>query len=254
MHDIVKTIKFIVCALLIIVGLLIFNFYISFGYGSFAGFLAEYRNLPKEEKLESLRGDAIKQLTQAHTELGSVTGLTLYEKTYSDMCAKGEHGWKREDSFAYVCSYRLTYYYETNREYKELLLDLEKTVNNLGWTQSRTPRQPTISESIRQHPGEIYLAEFPFYNKEISANYPVENICLHSYCKRIYLAINGFYGDSGYWTTSNEEPDPFGFGIGILQEIYKNESNKSPEEIFNQITSSGQDAIMIAISKEYFRN
>ena len=67
-------------------------------------------------------------------------------------------------------------------------------------------------------------------------------------------AINGFDGYGGYWTKSSAEPAPLGFGIGILQEVYKNESNKSPEEIFNEITSSGQDAIMIAISTEYFRN
>ena len=148
------------------IGLLIFNFYISFGYGSFEGFLAEQRNLPKEEKLESLRGEAIKHLTQAHAEFGSFTGLTLYEKTYSDLCSKGTHSWKREDPYAYVCSCRLTYYYGTNREYKNLLLDLEKTLNDLGWTiQSRSPKQPTISESISQYSGEIFLVELPVYVK-----------------------------------------------------------------------------------------
>lgn len=57
------------------------------------------------------------------------------------------------------------------------------------------------------------------------------------------------FGYGGYWTTSSEEPDPFGFGIASYQEIYKNASNNSPEEIFNELISSGQDAIRIAISK-----
>ena len=241
-------------SILICIVLFILNSFISFGYGSFNGFLAELRNPPKEEKLESLRADAINQLTQAHAEFSSLTGITLYEKTYSDMCAKGEHGWKREDSYAYICSYRLTYYYRTSREYKELLLDVDKTVNDLGWIQSRTPKQPTIGKSISQHPGEIYLAEFPFYTKKISDNYRAENICLEYYCKRMNLAINGFDGYGGYWTKSSEEPDPFGFGIGIQQQIYKDASNKSPEEIFTAITSSGQDVIMISISKVYFEN
>ena len=74
MRNIMKKIMLLVCAILIIIGLLIFNFYISFGYGSFAGFLAEQRNLPKEEKLESLRGYAVKHLTQAHAELGLSNG------------------------------------------------------------------------------------------------------------------------------------------------------------------------------------
>ena len=237
-----KKIKLLVYAILIIIGLLILNFYISFGYGSFAGFLAEHRNLPKEEKLELLRSDAIKDLTQAHAEFGSFTGLTLHEKTYSDLCSKGTHSWKREDPYAYVCSYRLTRYYGTNREYKNLLLDLEKTLNDLGWVlQGRSPGQPTISESISRYSGEIFLVELPVYvRKEPDGN--------------IHLTINGFDGYGGYWTTSSEEPAPLGFGTARYQDIYRNESNKSPEEIFNEITSSGQDAIMIAISKVYFEN
>lgn len=157
-----KKIKLLVCAILIIIGLLIFNFYISFRYGSFDGFVAEHRNLPEAEKLELLRSDAINQLTQVHAELGLLTGLTLYEKTYSDLCSKGTHSWKREDPYAYVCSYRLTYYYGTNREYKELLLEVEQSLNDLGWTiQSRNPKQPTISESISQYSGEIFLVKLP---------------------------------------------------------------------------------------------
>lgn len=90
--------------------------------------------------------------------------------------------------------------------------------------------------------GEIFLVELPGYVKNAPDSQP------------IYLNINGFDGYGGYWTQAGEEPNPFGFGIGILQEIYKNQSNKSPEETFNAITSSGQDAIMIAISMVYFRN
>jgi hypothetical protein len=237
-----KKVVFLVGAILIIIGLLVFNFYVSFGYGSFNGFLAEHRSLPDAERLELLRGDAVKQLTQAQAELGSLTGLVLYEETHSDMCAKGEHGWKREDPYAYICSYRLTHYYGTNREYKTLLLDLEKMLSDQGWVmESRSPEQPTISEALGQYSGEIFLVELPVYVKKVSGG-------------NIRLTINGFDGYGGYWSKSSEEPNPFGFGIGIQQEIYKNESNKSPEEIFNKITSAGQDALMIAIARHYFSN
>jgi hypothetical protein len=240
MRNIMKIIKILVCGIIIIIGLFVFNFYISFGYGSFNGFLAQFRSLPNERKLEQLRSAAIKQLTQDHSEISSITGLVLHETTYSDMCAKGEHGWKREDSYAYRCSYRSTYYYGTNREYKELLLDVEKTVNDLGWTLSYTP-QTTISEAISQHSGEIFLVELPVYAKKVSGSSP------------ILLTINGFDGYGVRWTKLSHEPDPF--GVIVIQEIYhKNESNKSPEEIFNKITSSGQEAIMFVIFKDYFIN
>lgn len=78
--------------------------------------------------------------------------------------------------------------------------------------------------------------------KNASGRYPIQ------------LNINDFDGYGGNWTQANKEPDPFGFGIGISQEIYSSESNKSPEEIFNEITSTGQEAIMIAISTVYYKN
>ena len=161
-----KKLKYFVFAILIIIGLVLFNFYISFGYGSFGDFIAEQRSLPEEEKFESLRQAAVEQLTQAHSELSSIPGLTLYEKTYSDMCEKGDHSWKRNDPYAYVCSYRLTYYYGADREYKSLLFDLEQTLNDLGWVvQSRNPEQPTISESISAYSGKIFLVELPVFVK-----------------------------------------------------------------------------------------
>jgi hypothetical protein len=238
MRNIKKKIMLLVCVILIIIGLIVFNFFISFSYGNFQGFLAEHRSPPKDEELELTRNDAVKHLTQTHTELATFKGHTLYEKSFPTMCSKGTHGWKRTDPYAYVCSNRLTYYYGTNREYKELLLDLEKTLNDLGWKiENQTPKQPTISESIREYSGEIYLVKFPYYNKSGNT-----------------LAIDGFYGYGGYWIKSSEEHSPFGFGIALYQAIYKNKSNKSPAEIFNRITSSGQNAIMIVISTEYFRN
>jgi hypothetical protein len=241
MRNLKKTILYLGMAILVIFGIAALNFYISFGYGDIWGFLAQYQTLPKDEVLEAYRSDASKNLTQAQEELVSLPGLTLYEKTFSDLCAKGMHDWKRSDSYAYRCMYRLTYYYGTNRDYKELLLDLERSLDGLGWKiQYRSPAQPTISESITDYSGEIYLVKLPYYEKKIQGSYPIT------------LAINGFYNNSGYWNSPGEEPDPF--GIAIIQEIYKNGSNKPPEEIFHRIKSAGQEPIMIAITKEYFRN
>ena len=225
---------------------LIFHFYFSFGYGSFEGFLAEQRSLPKEEQLALLRSAAVTQLTQAHAELNAFPGLTPVEKTVSDLCAKGTHNWKREDSYAYVCAYRLTTYYGTNREYPDLLIEVEQTLSDLGWViQNRSPKQATISESIRQYTGEIFLVALPVYEKKGSPG---------KFNKNAHLTINGFDGYGGYWTKSSAEPTPLGFGTAIIQEIYRDESNKSPAEIFNRITSAGQNAILIAISIVYFRN
>ena len=243
---------YFVFGILIILGLLAINFYFTVGYGSFGGFLAEQRSFPKEEKLYQLRNDAITHLTQAHSELSSLSGLTFYEKTYSDMCAKGEHGWKRSDSFAYLCSYRLTYYYGINEDYKEFLLKMEKNLNDLGWSiQIYNPPQPTISESINQYPGDVFTAELPIYMKRFTENYNF----FDKYNKyNMYLRINNFPGYYSGWSELDKEPEPFDFGLAIGQVIYKNQSDISPNEIFSRISSAGQQRIMVVISQEYFQN
>lgn len=237
-----KKIKYIVLAVIVIIGVWIVNFYFSFSFGSFHGFLAEQRSLPDEGTLEALRSEAIQELTQAHAEFSAFAGLTLYETSYSDLCSKGTHSWKREDPYAYVCSYRLTYYYRSNRDYIDLLLDLEKTLDDLGWEiRSQNPKQATISEAIGDYSGEIYLVELPVYVKKGSGG-------------SMYLTINGFDGYGVYWATSNNEPSPHGFGTARYQDVYRNESTISPEGIFNEIISGGQDAIMMAIHTMYFQN
>lgn len=246
-----KSRKFRACLVLLVLGVVLFigvssYFYITFGYGDLEGFLAELRNPPAEEKLEVLRNDAIEQITAVQEEFNALTGLEFYTQTFSDMCAKGEHNWKRSDSFAYLCAYRLTVYYGTDRDYEDLLLELEKTLGDNGWSiERRSPPQPTISDSLNAYTGEVYLVELPDFSKKISGIREPGTVT---------LSINSFRGYGVPWTKTNNEPSPFGIGLAPGQIFLKDSSSGSPETIANLILSSGQQPIMFAISKEYFRN
>lgn len=231
---------------IIFLGLLCFfaNLYISFGYGSIGGFFAELKQPPDERTLSTLRAETKTNLTSIQSDLAAIPGLTLYEKTYSDMCAKGEHGWKRSDSFAYMCAYRLTYYYGTNRDYKELLLELEAKLNAGGWEISgRTSTTPAIHDILEQPSEELYLAELPDF--VLRPSNPLQG----GYTR---LAVNSFAGYGVPWTNSNDEPSPFGFGLGIGQTYYEDTSKGNPEAIFNRIMAAGQQPVMFAVSREYF--
>jgi len=237
-----KKTKTILLTLILLLGMLLLHVYITFGYGSYAGFLAELKTMPEPEKLDQYRAAASQQLTQAQAELASLPGLTLHKTTWSDACAQGEHNWKRDDPYAHLCSYRWTYYYGTNREYKDLLLELETALANAGWTiQVRSPQQPTLRAALDQSSGDLVFAPLPVYQKTSGRD-------------RLLLTINRFDGYGGDWTVDSHEPAPFGFGIGLLQQLSKSGSNISPAEIFKQITASGQSALMIAISQVYFEN
>ena len=222
------------------------NLYIYFGYGSIGGFFAELKQPPDDKTLSTLRAETKTRLTSIQDDLAAIPGLTLYEKTYSDMCAKGEHGWKRSDSFAYMCAYRLTYYYGANRDYKELLQDLEKKLEAGGWEFSgRTSTTPAISDILAETSDEFYLVELPDFIQRPSD--PFQG----GYTT---LAINSFTGYGVPWTKSSDEPSPFGFGLGIGQSYYEDTSNGNPEAIYSRIIAAGQKPVMFGISRAYFTN
>lgn len=225
---------------------LLANFYISFGYGGLQGFISELKPPPDETMLKELRTDTQNEISRAQMELGQIPGLAFYEKTYSDMCAKGEHGWKRSDSFAYACAYRSTFYYGTNRDYRELLLELEQKLADGGWDrEGRSPLQPTISQALEKVSGDVYLVELPDYTKPVSQN------IIPGFMN---LAINSFRGYGVPWTKSSDEPSPFAYGLGIGQDYYQDTSGGSPEAIARKIIAAGQQPMMFAISREYFSN
>ncbi len=222
------------------------NLYISFDYGSLGGLISEFKQPPDDKTLASRRSETKAELIGIQDNLSTIPGLTFYEKTWSDMCAKGEHGWKRSDSFAYTCAYRLTYYYGTNRDYKELLLDLEKKLEVGGWEISgRTSTTPTITDILATSSDELYLTELPDFVQRPS------NPLQGGYTT---LAINSFAGYGVPWTKSNNEPSPFGFGLGIGQTYYEDTSQGNPEAIFNRIKAAGQKPVMFALSRAYFTN
>jgi hypothetical protein len=222
------------------------NFYVSFGYGGLGGFISELKQPPDEKTLASRRTETKASLTAIQNGLAAIPGLTFYAETYSDMCAKGEHGWKRSDFFAYRCAYRITRYYGTSRDYKAVLLDLNSQLQADKWDISgRTETTPTLPDVIAQATGDLTLVELPDYINR------APNKSLGGY---ITLAINSFTGYGVPWTKSNDEPSPFSFGLGIGQTYNEDTSNGNPEAIASQILAAGQQPVMFAVSSAYFSN
>lgn len=233
---------------ILLLGLLCFfaNFYISFGYGSLGGFISELKQPPDEKTLASRRTGVIASLAGIQDSLATIPGLTFYAETYSDMCAKGEHGWKRSDSFAYQCAYRVTRYYGVTRDYKSLLLDLDNRLQADHWEISgRTETSPTLADVVAHAHGDLAQVELPdFILREPGSLWGGYTI----------LAVNSFDGYGVPWMKSNDEPDPFGFGLAIGQTYYEDTSKGNPEAIANQILAADQQPLMFAVSQTYFSN
>ena len=229
---------------MVVFGFIVAYFYSVLVYGGFRGLISEFRDLPSEARLVQMRSDVAEDLAQEHSEFSSIDGLTFYKETHSDVCVKGEHGWKRSNSFAYLCSYRITYYYGTSRDYYNLLLEIEEFLDGSDWKiQNTNPPRKTISEAISENLKEAFLADLPIYTKKNSTNN-----------NTMYLRVNNFPGRSSGWKELAEEPFPFMFGFSRYQIVHQDQSSVSPNEIFQDISSAGQQRLMIVISEDYFRN
>ena len=220
-------------------------FVLAFGYGGLEGFIAELRKQPSNAKLEKLRTEAISELTQVQEELGTLPELVLYDQTSSDMCVKGDHGWKRNDPYSHICVYRSTFYYGVDVDalnYRDMLLALEEKLSDMGWVITATsPEQPTIREVLSQYPGSPSLSLLPEYRNTRKVG-------------NVDLNINKFKGIyRGYdWTADQKEPYSFGFGVAEYQIFHKQHNNQSPQEISERIISQNRQPLMLAVSKEYF--
>lgn len=238
-----KKLLYSIFGILFIVILFVAHFIISFGFGGYKGFLSQFQNLPNNTKLEKLRSEAQDHISHEHIQIRSLDGLTLYEETYSDMCAEGEHDWKRSDSFSYVCAYRIAQYYGVSENYDSYLLKIQNKLSEIGWElRKQNPPQKTITEIVQQNMENIFEAEYPVYYKRVDKN------------RILSLRINNFPGYYSGWSSLEKEPYPFGFSVSSYQIKYENQSQVSPDDIFRRIASSGQQKLFIVISETYFRN
>jgi hypothetical protein len=124
--------------------------YLMFAVGLSGGtgqFLMRLRLKPNPAKLGPERAAATQRVHRALDELAAPVGLKPAPPApgspaegLHDECYKGQHNFEVKDPYAYRCSLRITRYYGADGDFRQLLLDLDRTLATLGWKGGDLPR------------------------------------------------------------------------------------------------------------------
>lgn len=112
-------------------------------YGSFivllnGGIANTIRNLKPEPIMErasikSARDELNGNIDSALRLIGANNGFAAFAAAKDDRCYKGQNNYKVTQGYAYRCTLRLTRYYGFDGDFRQRMLDFEKSLLSSGW-------------------------------------------------------------------------------------------------------------------------
>ena len=80
------------------------------------------------------------------------SGFKVYASAKDDRCYDGENNWKRTDGYAHRCSLRLTRLLGFGGDFRQTMLDFEKSLLNSGWIAVDRTMEYVLAEYDDRHP------------------------------------------------------------------------------------------------------
>jgi hypothetical protein len=112
-------------------------------YGAFilllnGGIANTIRNLKPEPIMErasikSARDELTGNIDSALHLIGANNEFIAFATAKDDRCYKGQNNYKVTQGYAHRCTLRLTRYYGFDGDFRQMMLDFEKTLLKLGW-------------------------------------------------------------------------------------------------------------------------
>jgi hypothetical protein len=172
-------------------------------------------------------------------------GFTAYATSKDDRCYEGQNNYKVTEGFAHRCTLRLTRFYGFDGDFRQQMIDLEKTLIDAGW-KNGLAYDPRASE------------------------HNMENMMINYYDRyygRDYLTVDRIAAPLGYHTGTWKleirwaEKDTRDLSrlesnqkIRSSWQFYERPELASVDQVFNKATQDHRYVAGIAISGHYFEN
>jgi hypothetical protein len=174
------------------------------------------------------------------------SGFTAYATSKDDLCYPGQNNYKVTEGFAHRCTLRLTRFYGFDGDFRQTMIDLEKTLINAGWKNGLS-----------------------YYPQASERN--MEYMMIHYYDRyygRDYLTVDNIAAPIGYHTGSlkleidwAEKETRRLFRLESKQRIpsrmwqfYEHHELQSVDDVFKTATRDHRYVAGIAIYGHYFEN
>jgi hypothetical protein len=236
--------------------------------GGLDGWLDERKGAPdaNSPKIVQKREDAKKTINSSFDEIKNGSGLNQYASSFHDRCYKGEHSWKRNDSYAYRCSYLETRYYGFSDDFRQKILDFDDVLKKNGWEMDFPGYRGSISEVINDYYDEYYnLTDNPYTSDILNDKYLVSDLPDPSAFKKMTL-FESRYGSSAEYQylhidvaeKNTKYPDPLvriqEISVSAYDSTYEKKEIPDMATIHKQITEKDKYVLVVSIQKDYYEN
>jgi hypothetical protein len=174
--------------------------------------------------------------------------FTYFAQSIHDQCYLGQNNWKVKEGYSNRCSYRVTYFYGFNGDFKEVMSEFDDDLLKSGWEAPST----FSLKYIFQH----YYDSFYGADKPKPGNFPdqylVSDMPKTGYQKDS-LVLSVVYAEKK--TKDLFEVDSAQNILrGGLLEFYENKEFQDVKKLFNEITLNNEYVVTLSIQDDYFEN
>lgn len=175
-------------------------------------------------------------------DLESQMGLNYVGSSSFDKCVKGDHGWKRNDSFAYECSLNIARYYSFDGDFRVKLVELDAVLVKQGWEADWRPMS--------------YMLQ-AYYDDKKNSNFGktglVSSLPTMTYVNRgnnwTFLKIA--YAQKG--TADSDVENSFGTSRTSYNQVFSQTSSDNIVEVFHSATAEDKYFLVVSTGQNYYR-
>jgi hypothetical protein len=214
------------------------------------GIVNTIRNLKPRPDLNDVAIKSDRKALEAAIEgalqpIGTNRGFTAYATSKDDRCYEGQNNYKVTEGFAHRCTLRLTRFYGFDGDFRQKMIDLEKTLIDAGWKNGLS-YYPQASE----HNMENMMIDY--YDRYYGRNYlTVEKIATPIGYHTSTLKLEIGWAEKETRDLSRLESNQ---RIRSSTQFYERHELQSADQLFNKATQDHRYFVGIAIYGHYFEN
>jgi hypothetical protein len=244
---------FVLGSLLIIIvifGIILLEIVLNGGVGGLMRNLKPNVN-PNNPKVVKERNNTINEINSSFSDINKLGYFKEYATSTHDRCHRGESTWKRIEVYSNHCAYKITKYYGFNTDFKQTMLNFEKSLYKLGW------KRPDYADD---NPMEYLMGLYDSnYGSKLlygDGLYDISNLpsSVATYSKNDQSLKIEFAEKSTKDFSDIDYAQRETSGIAVSRTTFEHKDFPSLPDLLNKITNDSRYVIVVAISKGYFEN
>ena len=203
---------------------------------------------PESQRIVAKRNSAQTAISDSLNALEREADFTYHATSTHDRCYKGQNNWKVKDGYAHRCDYRVTKFFGFNTDFRQTMIDFDKTLIALGWSAQAVSSIPTMITEYY----DVYYDQLGSSSDKVIEGYEVSRLPQPSYQKEGLKLELGF--------AERDTKDLFGIKYAqnvtgnTLFETYDDKKFQDIDALFRSMTAREAYVVVVSVQQNYFQN